>query len=182
MNIISNSGTNALHGSWFFDYYNQDMGARLAVSGGGQPFQPQAHRWIRRFPDYKKQTLRIRELGEMVAEHELRYPCSRCSRNLTSCSRHRRVCRSCSGGSIGTSRRISACSTSSSTTTTTARPAPPFRPITTSTGPTYTPSASTGPRRTPPIHSASGIPISTTTSLRSNSTPSFFTRTELRFS
>jgi hypothetical protein len=30
VNIITNSGSNALHGSWFYDYFNQDMGARLA--------------------------------------------------------------------------------------------------------------------------------------------------------
>lgn len=28
VNIITSSGSNALHGSWFYDYYNQDMGAR----------------------------------------------------------------------------------------------------------------------------------------------------------
>lgn len=26
VNVITNSGANALHGSWFWDYYNQDMG------------------------------------------------------------------------------------------------------------------------------------------------------------
>jgi len=29
VNIISKSGSNAIHGAWFFDYYNQDMGARI---------------------------------------------------------------------------------------------------------------------------------------------------------
>lgn len=29
INIISNAGSNQLHGSWFYDYFNQDMGARL---------------------------------------------------------------------------------------------------------------------------------------------------------
>jgi hypothetical protein len=29
VNIIGKSGTNAIHGAWFWDYYNQDMGARL---------------------------------------------------------------------------------------------------------------------------------------------------------
>ncbi len=38
INVITNSGANALHGSWFFDYYNQDMGARLQYQPEADPF------------------------------------------------------------------------------------------------------------------------------------------------
>ncbi len=39
INIISRSGTNDLHGSWFWDYYNQDMGARLDYNAEAAPFK-----------------------------------------------------------------------------------------------------------------------------------------------
>ncbi len=38
VNVISNTGSNALHGSWFYDYYNQDMGARLQYQPEADPF------------------------------------------------------------------------------------------------------------------------------------------------
>ena len=38
INIISNSGGNQLHGSWFYDYFNQDMGARLQYQPQATPF------------------------------------------------------------------------------------------------------------------------------------------------
>ena len=39
INIISKSGGNAMHGSWFWDYYNQDMGARLQYQPTAEPFK-----------------------------------------------------------------------------------------------------------------------------------------------
>ncbi|MGH8247479.1 MAG: carboxypeptidase regulatory-like domain-containing protein, partial [Gammaproteobacteria bacterium] len=39
VNIISRSGANQVHGSWFWDYYNQDMGARLDYNKEAAPFQ-----------------------------------------------------------------------------------------------------------------------------------------------
>lgn len=38
INIITNSGGNDLHGTWFYDYYNQDMGARLQYQSTAAPF------------------------------------------------------------------------------------------------------------------------------------------------
>src|SRR5207245_10437256 len=29
INVITKSGSNAFHGSWFYDYFNQDMGGRI---------------------------------------------------------------------------------------------------------------------------------------------------------
>jgi hypothetical protein len=29
INVITRSGGNGFHGGWFYDYYNQNMGARL---------------------------------------------------------------------------------------------------------------------------------------------------------
>jgi hypothetical protein len=39
VNIITRSGTNAFHGDWFWDYYNQDMGARLDYNPESEPFK-----------------------------------------------------------------------------------------------------------------------------------------------
>ena len=38
VNIISNSGSNQLHGSWFYDYFNQDLGARLQYQPDASDF------------------------------------------------------------------------------------------------------------------------------------------------
>ena len=38
INIISKTGGNVIHGSGFFDYYNQDMGARLQYNNQSEPF------------------------------------------------------------------------------------------------------------------------------------------------
>ncbi len=38
VNIISNSGSNNPHGTWFTDFYNQDMGARLQYQPDPTPF------------------------------------------------------------------------------------------------------------------------------------------------
>src|SRR5213593_3981284 len=39
VNIISRSGSNDIHGTWFWDYYNQDMGARLDYNPESEPFK-----------------------------------------------------------------------------------------------------------------------------------------------
>lgn len=39
VNIISKSGGNKIHGNWFWDYYNQDMGARLDYNAQAAPFK-----------------------------------------------------------------------------------------------------------------------------------------------
>lgn len=39
VNIISKSGTNDIHGSWFWDYHNQDMAARLDYNPESAPFK-----------------------------------------------------------------------------------------------------------------------------------------------
>ena len=39
VNIISVSGGNQVHGIWFWDYYNQDMGARLQYNKTAMPFR-----------------------------------------------------------------------------------------------------------------------------------------------
>ena len=38
VNIITKSGSNDPHGSWFYDYYNQDMGARLGYQPAASAF------------------------------------------------------------------------------------------------------------------------------------------------
>lgn len=38
VSIITKSGGNAIHGTGFWDYYNQDMGARLGYNEGAEPF------------------------------------------------------------------------------------------------------------------------------------------------
>ena len=49
INVITKSGGNDFHGGWFYDYYNQNMGARLNyepqadyVPGSGDRSNPQA--------------------------------------------------------------------------------------------------------------------------------------------
>ena len=39
VNVISRSGSNQIHGSWFWDYYNQDMGAQLDYNAQAEPFR-----------------------------------------------------------------------------------------------------------------------------------------------
>src|SRR5205085_3783464 len=38
INVITKSGSNAFHGSGFYDFYNQDMGARLQYNPDAEPF------------------------------------------------------------------------------------------------------------------------------------------------
>jgi hypothetical protein len=38
INVVTNSGSNQLHGSWFYDYYNQDLGARLQYQASAAAF------------------------------------------------------------------------------------------------------------------------------------------------
>jgi hypothetical protein len=38
VNVITRSGTNDFHGGWFYDYYNQDMGARIDYNAKAAPF------------------------------------------------------------------------------------------------------------------------------------------------
>ncbi|MBI3666654.1 MAG: TonB-dependent receptor [Acidobacteria bacterium] len=39
ISIISKSGSNDIHGNWFWDYYNQDLGARLDYNSEAAPFK-----------------------------------------------------------------------------------------------------------------------------------------------